>query len=178
MLFKKYLASVLSGALVFSPLCVFNEHTMATQTENELSESKSAKKLIKSGFYIPDEYRNKQTVSIDILCPQNLNTALKKGMEFILDDKESAFIDKKQDLNRCILENDLLCDYIKKVIELTNDKEMNENDKQFQILKKLYNMKNFMKVDENIPESNNFLNSYPQWNTLIKQSYQEKSQTI
>lgn len=156
MLFKKYLASVLSGALVFSPLCVFNEHTMATQTEDELSESKSAKKLIESGFYIPDEYRNKQTVSIDILCSQNLNTALKKGMEFILDDKESAFIDKKQDLNRCILENDLLCDYIKKVIELTNDKEMNENDKQFQILKKLYNMKNFMKVDENIPESNNF----------------------
>lgn len=156
MLFKKYLASILSGALVLSPAYTAHNGVYAISEEKKLYKSESAKKLAENGFYLADETSHKQAISIDILLSQNLNVALKKGLEFILDNKKSAFIDNKSDLNKCILENDLLCDYIKKIIELTENKQLPETDKQFQILGKLTNMKNFMQIDENIPTTNNF----------------------
>lgn len=161
MTFKKCLTSLLSGALLFSPLSTsfYNLKALNPEISDEQSQSAentSAKRLIQNGFYLEKEYSPEEIVSLDIFLKQNLNVTLKNGLLFILDDKNTSFIDNKQSLNECILQNDLLCDYIKKIVSLIDSKEISESDKQFQILRRLTNMKNFMKVDKSISETNNF----------------------
>ena len=102
---KKYL-SILLGGLTFTTACPLNhaycfEKEIATEKENQ-AESKKHNLIFKKG-----------SNTLDIFEKDNLRTILIQGIDFILNDESTPYIDKKSDVNGSILKDSLLCECIK-----------------------------------------------------------------
>ncbi len=153
MLLKKSISSILGGAILltpcYTPLVSATENISGNPQQSDINKSEHI------GFQ-KEFYLNQKDSKLNLFDKYNLNLALQQGLEFILNDKTSSFIDNKSTLNQCIIKNKSLCKYIESVSDYIKTTKDSENDQQLEILKQLTIIKKLMLADKEIPQSNNF----------------------
>lgn len=177
MLSKKPISAILGGTLMCASLsspamaAFENENTnnneallkseskkMTNQNQIPNPISETVKSMTDKGFKFdksPEKYSSIKEVRLDLFKNNNLDTALKEGLNFILSDKTTNFIENKSHINSEILQNSLLCESISntvKYIESSNS----EGGKELELLKRLTGIKAIMESDSSISKSNVF----------------------
>ncbi|MGN1043244.1 MAG: hypothetical protein ACI4PR_00365 [Acutalibacteraceae bacterium] len=145
---KKYL-SILLGGLTFSAFCPLNP---AHCFEKETSSSKEKQTEIKKYTLIFEKNSN----TLDIFEKDNLKSILIQGMDFILNDKPSAYISKKSDLNGNILKDSLLCECIESTKNYLMSVENDDEVTNMEILKRLKSIQKLIEINDEIPRTNAF----------------------
>ena len=132
MLSKKPISAILGGTLMCASLsstataAFENENTnndeallkseskkMTNQNQIPNPASETVKSMTDKGFKFdksPEKYSSIKEVRLDLFKNNNLDTALKEGLNFILSDKTTNFIENKSHINSEILQNSLLCE--------------------------------------------------------------------
>lgn len=147
MKFKKSLVSVLSTATFLSSICsalAFAEESdkinhaqkscEATQTPNTkscLDEFTFDGKKIQSGT-------DTSKLKLDLFEGDNLNTALLYGLEFIISEDSSPYVDDKESITKTANENKLIKESIQSTIDYIRRNRANNNDKNFELFKRLH----------------------------------------
>lgn len=145
---KKYL-SILLGGLTFTTACPLNhaycfEKEIATEKENQ-AESKKHNLIFKKG-----------SNTLDIFEKDNLRTILIQGIDFILNDESTPYIDKKSDVNGSILKDSLLCECIKSTKKYLESIENETEFTDIEILKRLKSIEKLIEINDEIPKTNVF----------------------
>ncbi len=145
---KKYL-SILLGGLTFTTACPLNH---AYCCEKEIASSKEEQTKNKKYELIFKNNRN----TLDIFEKNNLKTILIQGIDFILNDESTPYIDKKSDINDNILKDSLLCECIKStknyLVSIENETEFTN----IEILKRLKSIEKLIEINDEIPKTNIF----------------------
>ena len=145
---KKYL-SILLGGLTFTATCPLN---CAYCFEKEITSNKE--KQIKNEKY--NLVFKNHCNTLDIFEKDNLKTILIQGLDFILSDESTPYIDEKSNINKNILEDSLLCECIKStknyLVSIENETEFTN----IEILKRLKSIEKLIEINDEIPETNVF----------------------
>lgn len=162
---KKSLASLLSTAVVIPS--AFGSCFAAP-------ESESAKAIPKSNSYESNQSSGENSLitdftfngrkiqsgtdvgkmKLDLFEGDNLNTALMRGLEFILSDTPSPYIDDKSLMVKGIKENSLIKESLQSTVDYIKTKKENDNDKNLELLKRLHTIEAMIKSDKNISREN------------------------
>lgn len=145
---KKYL-SILLGGLTFTTACPLNhaycfEKEITSDEKNHI-ENKKYNLIFK-----------KDSDTLDIFEKDNLKTILIQGIDFILSDESTPYIDDKSDINGNILKDSLLCECIRStknyLISIENETEFTN----IETLKRLKSIEKLMEINDEIPKTNLF----------------------
>ena len=145
---KKYL-SILLGGLTFTTACPLNH---AYCFEKEITSDE--KNHIENKKYNLIFKKNSDT--LDIFEKDNLKTILIQGIDFILSDESTPYIDDKSDISGNILKDSLLCECIRStknyLISIDNETEFTN----IETLKRLKSIEKLMEINDEIPKTNLF----------------------
>ena len=145
---KKYL-SILLGGLTFTTACPLSH---AYCCEKEISSNKEEQTKNKKYNLV---FKNDHN-ALDIFEKDNLKTILIQGMDFILNDESTPYIDKKSDINKNILEDSLLCECIKSTKNYLISVEEETEFTNIEILKRLKSIEKLIEINDEIPRTNIF----------------------
>ncbi len=157
---KKPMAVFLSGAMFLTSCPVFATENIAPIDTTSAMKNDFLQSMFEKGFTFnasSDDLATLPNTKLDIFYGNNLNIALKEGLEFILSSEESEFLDKKASLNSNILRNKAVCDYIAQTIDCISDETLTEKDKQTEVLKSLTKLHLSLVADNSIDTTNGFL---------------------
>lgn len=178
MKFKKSLASVLSTATFLSLVCGLPVSANSDKTDNltrsckSTSNNCSASRLVDLGFTFGDEKIKDDTdisrLKLDLFEGDNLNTALMHGLDFIINDNSSPYVDTKESVVGKINENTLINEGLKSTINYIKTKKENDSDKNLEIFKRLHTLEAMIKSDKSINEDNTAL----KFISAMKSAYQ------
>ncbi len=165
MKFKRSLASALSTALfipyAFSPCsAIADDESAKSKTSGNTCESAknpgNASPLMDFTFNGEKIQSNADTskIKLDLFEGDNLNIALIHGLEFIIGENSSPYINDKKLIVGGIRANRSICENLNSIVDYVKTKKENDNDKNLEILKKLHALESMMKHDKNIPDDN------------------------
>lgn len=146
---KKYL-SILMGGLTLTTACPLN-FAYCFEKEINLNQKEN----------IPGNNENnlifkKDSTTMDIFEQDNLKLILIKGIDFILNDKSTPYLDKKSDINENILKDSLLCECIKSTKNYLESTEKENEFLDIEILKRLKSIEKLIEINDEIPKTNLF----------------------
>lgn len=162
---KKSLASILSTA-IFIP-SAFNTCSAITDSKStepkpisgntcEATQNSDKVSPLKDFTFNGNKIQSGSDTSkikLDLFEGNNLNTALMYGLEFIISDDSSPYIDDKQSVVKGIRENQLITESLQSTVNYIKTKKENDNDKNLEILKRLHTIEAMIKSDKNIPDN-------------------------
>ena len=135
-----------------------NIDDMTCENNKKLSAVNNLKKLSEKGFTFKsnDINTSSSVVKLDLLNGNNLNVALKEGLDFVVDNNTTDFIDNKASINNIVVENMLLKECIESTSKYACREDVADKDKKFEILKRLTSIKKLMEIDSNFSGKNSF----------------------
>ncbi|MDO4199913.1 MAG: hypothetical protein Q4D57_04095 [Clostridia bacterium] len=157
MKFKKSLVSVLSTATFLSSICGASafakesdeigpaeETYEATQNPNmtsHLDEFTFDGKKIQSST-------DTSKLKLDLFEGNNLNTALLHGLEFIVSEDSSPYVDDKESVTKTANENKLIKESMQSTIDYIKNHTENNNDNNLEIFKRLHTIEIMLKSEK------------------------------
>ena len=181
MKFKKSFVSILSTAAFLS--LIFNTSAFSVSTRNSSKDSgesayksfankTAASQLMDLGFTFDGQSVQSNSdiskLKLDLFEGNNLDTALLHGLEFIINDNPSPYMDDKNSVVGKINENQLIKESLESTINYIKTKKENDNDKNLELLKRLHTIEAMIKSDGSINEDNTAL----KFISAMKSAYQ------
>lgn len=158
---KKSLACVLSTAFLLSPICHpnvigINQNIDSTpKSESDAQDSFAEfQKLVDLGFTFRENSNSVENVKLDLFDGDNLDVALKAGLNFILNDEASPYISDKDCITKQINENTLLKECLQSTLNYAERTDLDKKDKNLELLKRLHTLEAIIKSDAGIPADN------------------------
>ncbi len=157
---KKSLASILSAATFTTSICGSGAFAEKSEPSDKIDKNTRnfGETLKFTDFTFNGEKIQFNTdtsnFKLDLFEDDNLNTALMRGLEFIVNDDSSPYINDKDLIVGGIVKNGLINESIHSTIDYIKTKKENDNDKNLEIFKRLHTIECMIKNDENIPGDN------------------------
>lgn len=154
MILKKTLATILGVTMVSAEMgganVVFGQNDITTSSEDESSTNIKSTSDGNSEF----DFSDSNSRNLDLFYGNNLNVALKSGIDFLLNSEESPYINSKSFITDPIAQNALIVGCLKNIASYIENSNAAQKDKHLEILKRLSTLENMMNYDENIKSSN------------------------
>lgn len=154
MILKKTLATILGVTMASAEMCgenvVFGQNSKAPFSNTESSENIKNKSDKNPEFHFSDPNSHK----LDLFDENNLDIALKFGIDFLLNSEESSYINDKSFITDSITQNSSIVECLQHIASYAENQSALPKDKNLEILKWLCTLENMMNCDENIKNSN------------------------
>lgn len=98
----------------------------------------------------------KNDFKLDMFYKNNMDLILREGLEFILNNNSTSFMDSKEALNKNILQNSLLRECILSTAKYLRLSTSATEDRQTELLNRLSGIQKLIEIDESIPRDNGF----------------------
>ena len=162
---KKLLASILSLAVLVPSICGCEIFAVSSKHKHRApkGENYDTEKKIGGTSKLTDFTFNGKKIQsgsdlsrlkLDLFEGDNLNIALMHGLEFIISDDISPYVDDKSSITKAISENEPIAGSVRDTINYIKNKKENDNDKNLEIFKRLHTIESMMKNDQNIQSDN------------------------
>lgn len=154
MILKKTLATILGITIFSAEMCgeniVFGQNSTAEASGEKSDESVKSKSGENPEFHFSDSNSHK----LDLFDENNLGIALKFGIDFLLNSKESPYINDKSFITNPITQSAPIVECLQNIASYAENQNILQKDKNLEILKRLCTLENMMNCDENIKSSN------------------------
>lgn len=154
MILKKTLATILGVTMASAEMC--GENVVFGQNSTAASSNKKSSKSIKntSGKNPEFHFSDPNSHKLDLFDENNLDIALKFGIDFLLNSEESSYINDKSFITDPITQNASIVECLQNIASYAENQSALQKDKNLEILKQLCTLENMMNCDENIKSSN------------------------
>lgn len=154
MILKKTLATILGITMASAEMCgknvVFGQNSTKTSSNKKSSKNIKNKSDKNPEFHFSDPNSHK----LDLFDENNLDIALKFGIDFLLNSEESSYINDKSFITNSITQNASIVECLQNIASYAENQSILQKDKNLEILKLLCTLENMMNCDENIKSSN------------------------